>query len=439
MNDMKQNIIQTAGPGRESDKLAGTPEISILLIAYACEPDATSEPGVGWHISLELARYAEVCVVTRANNRKLIESAAATLPKELAERLHWIYVDLPGPFIWAKKRLPLGIQAYYTLWQWAAYLAGRRVLDRQRIDLVHHLTFGVVWLAPVACLLPRPFVWGPIGGGDCVPAAIMRREPLRARIQEMFYQALSRVVPTVSPMGWLTRQRAAAIIFRTRSSERHTHRSFHHGRHIMCETASDARLLTRRDLARVGIRAVCSGRMEYWKCFRYAVEGFHEFLKNGGQGKLVVLGDGPQFTVIRDYITRHHLEERIELRGCVSFEEGQKVLDTSNILIHPSFRDGGSWSILEAMSKGLAVICTNTSGPADMIDDTCGIKLNATTPAELRHGVATALLEFQNSPEMLSQMGDAARKRVDIHYRWSQRGKEILSIYHSVLQETRFR
>jgi len=70
--------------------------MKILLSAYACEPWKGSEPGVGWHWALELARQGhEVTVLTRANNREPIEVA---LKSHVPKGLQFFYYDLPdGP------------------------------------------------------------------------------------------------------------------------------------------------------------------------------------------------------------------------------------------------------------------------------------------------------------------------------------------------------
>src|ERR1700686_5022098 len=53
-----------------------TPSLRILLSAYACEPGKGSEPGVGWHWAVEMARLGHrVTVLTRQNNRAGIELA----------------------------------------------------------------------------------------------------------------------------------------------------------------------------------------------------------------------------------------------------------------------------------------------------------------------------------------------------------------------------
>ena len=54
--------------------------MKILLSAYACEPGKGSEPGMGWHWALEIARLGhEVHILTRANNVNPIECGLAEL------------------------------------------------------------------------------------------------------------------------------------------------------------------------------------------------------------------------------------------------------------------------------------------------------------------------------------------------------------------------
>ena len=46
----------------------------LLALAYACEPERGGEPEAGWIWSRMLARNGETWVITRANNKDVIES-----------------------------------------------------------------------------------------------------------------------------------------------------------------------------------------------------------------------------------------------------------------------------------------------------------------------------------------------------------------------------
>ncbi len=76
----------------------------IFVSAYACEPGKGSEPGIGWNVVNQLSRYFEVHVLTRANNREVIEAFYRENSPAFAPVFH--YYDLPRWLsFWKKKRL----------------------------------------------------------------------------------------------------------------------------------------------------------------------------------------------------------------------------------------------------------------------------------------------------------------------------------------------
>ena len=107
--------------------------MKILISAYTCEPGRGSEPEVGWHWAREIARHHEVWVITRSNNRDVIESGLVRSPDP---SMNLVYVDLPR---WAQfwKRGQRGVRHYY-LWQFIALRRAQVVHKTVRFDLVHH-------------------------------------------------------------------------------------------------------------------------------------------------------------------------------------------------------------------------------------------------------------------------------------------------------------
>ena len=79
-----------------------TKHLKIFISAYACEPQKGSEPGIGWNVVNELAKYHEVHVLTRSNNREAIE-AALIGRNEAVPVFH--YYDLPKWLTFWKKKL----------------------------------------------------------------------------------------------------------------------------------------------------------------------------------------------------------------------------------------------------------------------------------------------------------------------------------------------
>jgi hypothetical protein len=128
----------------------------------------------------QVARFHEVWVITRANNRDSIECALA---KEPLPNVHWVYFDLPD---WARvwKRKQRGVHLYYYLWQIAIFFVGRKLQRQTGFDLVHHITLGQYWVPSFLALLPVPFIWGPVGGGESAPWDFTRGTGWRGRLIE---------------------------------------------------------------------------------------------------------------------------------------------------------------------------------------------------------------------------------------------------------------
>lgn len=151
---------------------------SLIVSAYACEPLKGSEPAVGWNWVLQLARRNRVHVITRANNQEVIE---AHLPYDVSENLIWHYYDTPA-FIRRLKKRDKGLYFYNFCWQIGIVGVARRIAQNEHIDYAIHLTFGSIWMPTFLPFLNIPFIWGPVGGGECVPRSFLRVLPWKQRI-----------------------------------------------------------------------------------------------------------------------------------------------------------------------------------------------------------------------------------------------------------------
>ena len=154
--------------------------LKVLISAYACEPGKGSEPGVGWNVTVEAARRHDVWVITRANNRPMIEPELARNPMP---SLHMVYYDLPRWTRWWK-RGARGTRLYYYLWQLALYSVARRLHQEIRFDVTHHVTFVTYWMPSLIPFLPAPCLWGPVGGGESAPKALQVDGGWRGRLFE---------------------------------------------------------------------------------------------------------------------------------------------------------------------------------------------------------------------------------------------------------------
>jgi glycosyltransferase involved in cell wall biosynthesis len=402
---------------------------NVLIIAYACEPNETSEPGVGWNFSQEISKFMNVTLITRTNNRTNIESDPNS------KNIQFIYYDLPNYVKRLKKAIPFGLQLYYLFWQFGAYLKVRQLTNRgkKKFDLIHHLTFGMIKMTPPAFIIKLPFVWGPIGGGDKIPFIFLKGYGFKAHMNEIIYRALHKA-SNLSPFSYLTRKTSNAIIFRNLSVRGNFPVNGCPNRYIFSETATNIKVKALTDKRVEGkFNILCIGRMIQSKGYIHALEGFNKYIDNGGNGSLVFLGKGPEEKSLKSFVKKHKLESKVTFRGFVSNDEVIAELKQSDVFLQPSFREGGSWSIMEAMMYGLPVICLDTSGPKDMVTDQCGLLINMSSPEQVRTDIAAGLSDLANDHKLYQKLSKNAKERIKAEYNWNKRREQIKEVYKEVL------
>src|SRR5205823_2050767 len=93
-------------------------------------------------------------------------------------------------------------------------------LHRQvRFDLVRHVTFVMYWMPSFLSLLPVPFIWGPVGGGESAPRSFAPALGLRGRWIEAL-RASGQAIGRLDPCVRLTARRSALALGTTAETER---------------------------------------------------------------------------------------------------------------------------------------------------------------------------------------------------------------------------
>jgi glycosyltransferase involved in cell wall biosynthesis len=406
-------------------------KLKVLVSAYACEPDKGSEPGVGWNWAKQIARFHEVWVITRANNREPIERE---LQKNPDSSLHFIYYDVPGGLsFWKNKER--GLYLYYLLWQIGTYRIAKKKFKKEKFfDLVHYITFGNIWLPTFMSFLKIPFVWGPLGGGDQIPRSFRKEYPLKARIQEAIRDAVLASLK-VNPFFLHACKRARFIIVRTEETLKKIPRIYRHKVTKMIETGVNAHDLRSRGGEENGnlIQIISVGRLIHLKGFDLAIKAFAKAFRGTENVRMIIIGDGPDKTRLQEICQKEDVSHMVVLAGKKSHDEVIQSMSESSIFLFPSLKEGGPWVLFEAMLQGLPVICMDIAGMADIVDVECCIKVRPVSPEQTINDLSDALLSLASNPGLRKMMGGAGRKRVEAVYSWDKKGELIKELYDRCL------
>ena len=328
----------------------------ILVFAYACEPDAGSEPGTGWVWARMLARLGETWVITRSNNREVIERELVKL--EERERLHFVYVDLPP---WARfwKRRKRGLRPYYLLWQAAAARRARGLNHTVRFDVAWHVTFGNAWLGSLAPLTGLPFVYGPVGGGVGVPWRLMPAFGPRGALFELLRAGARSAGRYLNPFARLAWRHARLILVENVETRDWLPMRYRTKAAIFPNTVIDEIPHVRHRLTGAKT-SLFVGRLVPWKGAAFAIRAVATL----PEWRLLICGTGRDEPRLRHLVARLGIEPRVRFLGTLARDDVFRVMqEDADVLVFPSFHDEGGYVVAEALVCGLPIVCLDRGGP----------------------------------------------------------------------------
>jgi glycosyltransferase involved in cell wall biosynthesis len=419
---MKNNIMNPEDPRKSASD-----RIKVLVSAYACEPHKGSEPGVGWNWAKQIAKFAEVWVVTRANNRDVIE---AELMKNPDLNLHFCYNDIPRWLGFWKKKAS-GLYLYYLLWQLEAYRIAKIMHKQIKFDVVHQLTFGNLLLPTFMPFLKIPFIWGPIGGGEQVPESFTKQFDLKSKIKEILRNTILNMLK-VNLFFLYTSKKAHIIMAKTKETANKIPNSKRNKVIITTDVAaspSDIQLLNK---ASDNLKIIAVGRLDAWRGFDLLIKAFSR-IKDKQYIKLLILGEGNYRRKLEKITKNLNLNDSVIFAGQVKREEYFEYLSSSSIFVNPNLKEGGVTVLFDALYFGLPVICLDIPGSSEIVTNECGIKIKPDNPEQTIKDLSEALLKLANDPELRRQMGEAGKRRVEEFYTWEKKGEFIRKVYEDVL------
>ncbi len=391
----------------------------ILVSAYGCEPGRGSEAGVGWNWVLQLAREYDVHVIARANDAEKIK---ANIPGNLKESLHFTYYDTKKWLMKIKKKSKR-LYIYYTFWQIGIIKIIRKLKKEYDFDYAMHLTFGSLWMPTFLPFFKIPFIWGPIGGADCVPKKLIKRLPLKDRVVQRLRYFLIKT-SCINPLVAYPSRKAVAILCRTKNNITAIPKKHRHKTSVIIETGMSTAVFDNEkdySIEKEKVEIAVVGRLIPIKNVEAAIEAMHLIKQDCHNVHMTVMGDGKLKEKLIDMCKMYGLENDITFSGEVAREKVLESLKKSDIYLLTSLHEGGSWSLMEAMAIGLPTVCLDWTGMGVIVDDETGIKVKPSTYEQVCKDYANNLKTLINDKGLRKKMGLNARNRIKEEYNWESK------------------
>jgi glycosyltransferase involved in cell wall biosynthesis len=338
--------------------------VQILAFAYACEPTRGSEPAAGWWWAQMLGHLGETWVITRANNRAVIEGELA---RKSSPNVHFVYVDLPTNLRrW--KRGQRGVRLYYVLWQLAALREARRLKREAHFDVAWHLTLANVWIGSTACFLGVPFVYGPVGGGVSPPWRLARSLGPKGVLYELLRAGGHMAGRYLNPLSRASWRRASLVLVQNDETRSWLPRRHRNKTEVFPNVVLD-RMPEERQQGTEQVM-LFAGRLMPLKGVSLAIRA----LERLPGWRLIICGDGPDSERLHTLAAGRGLQDRIDFRGWVDRGEVLRTMrQDASVFVLPSLHDEAGWVIIEAMAAGLPVVFLDVGGPPILAGDDIGV------------------------------------------------------------------
>jgi glycosyltransferase involved in cell wall biosynthesis len=169
------------------------------------------------------------------------------------------------------------------------------------------------------------------------------------------------------------------------------------------------------------------GRLDHWGKGHKELFSAMAQLKERYPCHALIVGGGRREEEVRQ------MAESIGLAGVVHFlgqrQDVADLLQAMDIFVLPSYSEGVSLALLEAMAAGLPVIVSRVGSNPEVVTD---VETGLIIPARDAEALAESLAKLLADPALAKQMGAKARRHVEVNYSLESLGREVNSIYEEL-------
>ncbi|HEY0207318.1 MAG TPA: glycosyltransferase family 4 protein [Acetobacteraceae bacterium] len=171
------------------------------------------------------------------------------------------------------------------------------------------------------------------------------------------------------------------------------------------------------------------GRVDARKGVLDLLDAARQLTESGDRFRLLISGIGPTYDETAASIPLMGLQDCVEMTGYVDYDEVPAVYRRAEVFVSPTYAEGFSNTILEAMASRLAVVSCRSVGVVDCIRD--GENGLLTEPGD-RAGLAGALRRVLRDAALRRRLADAALAECREVYSWKAVGRQIMDVYAEV-------
>jgi glycosyltransferase involved in cell wall biosynthesis len=156
------------------------------------------------------------------------------------------------------------------------------------------------------------------------------------------------------------------------------------------------------------------------------------YLMKASHSVLVLIGDGEERLSLEERVSRLGLSQRIRFVGAIPPDQVPLWMAAADLFVLPSFSEGRSNVLLEAMASGLPVVATDIPGNREAVSaGETGLLVPPGDPDSL----AMALESMVANKELIVQMGKAGQLSIqERRWTWEECASRHVELYRELVR-----
>ena len=385
---------------------------------------------MAWNWCINLAKHCELHIITEGEFRDKIEGILPTLPQ--GKNMHFYYnpvSDEIRKMCWNQG--DWRFYKYYKEWQWKTYLIAKDICQKIHIDILHQLNMigfrepGYLWKIP-----DIPFIWGPVDAKESFPTAYLERASLKTKLFMHLKNTITKWQLKHAKRVHLAAKRASYVISASSNSQQAFKKYFQIESPLLNETGcyfQEHPIIDKSKKEYLDILWV--GKLDFRKQLGLALRSIAE--TRNPHIKLHIVGGGntlPYQALAKEL----GIEVQCKWYGAVSHEEVQKIMQESDVFFFTSVAEGTPHVVLEAIGNNLPIVCFNTCGQGDSVNEKVGRKIELSNPTTSMHEFARILNELADNLPQLKEMAENCKERQQ-ELSWENKITQMINIYQSCI------
>ncbi|MCF6366607.1 MAG: glycosyltransferase family 4 protein [Bacteroidales bacterium] len=175
------------------------------------------------------------------------------------------------------------------------------------------------------------------------------------------------------------------------------------------------------------LRIICPARLIKRKGQYTLIEAISNLKKEGIKIKVELIGEGDEKEAYIKFAKEKGVSDQIVFSGYIPRKNMPNKYQNANVFVLPSYNEGMSNALLEAMACGLPVVVTNVGGTKELVDESNGFIFN---PGDVI-ALTKILKQLSGNIKQIDKLGQNSRLKAE-QFNWENIANKYPELFKTI-------